>query len=112
MDRYLAKLHSKPEYQKKRFALLASGTVTLFIFGVWSITTFGISNIGGGNTYTASGVEESSEVSPFESLRMNLAASFEALRNSFGELKSGIESVDLEVEYKDMRDGALDVYGQ
>jgi len=102
MDRYLAKLHSKPEHHKRRFALLASSTITLFIFGVWSIATFGVSNIGGSNTYTASGIEESSEVSPLESLRLNLASSFEALKNAF---------TDIDVEYKELRDGALDVYG-
>ena len=52
------------------------------------------------------------EVSPFQSLRMALATSFEALKDSVDELKAGFKAVDLETEYKDMREKALDVYGQ
>ena len=83
MDRYLAKLHKKPDHHKKRFALLASGTITLFIFGVWSLATFGVSGI------SEKVVVEKNEVSPFESLRMSLGSSFEALKNSFKELETG-----------------------
>lgn len=115
MRKYLTKLHSKPDHHKRRFAFLASSTVTLFIFGVWSLSTFGID---GGkvaendNALAVSSGTESSEIGPLESFRMNVAASLEALRYSFGELKSGFESVDFETEYKNMRDGALDTYGQ
>ena len=42
MRKYLAELHKKPDHHKKQFALLASGTITLFTFGVWSPATFGI----------------------------------------------------------------------
>ena len=104
MKRYLSTLHRQPDRHKKRFALLVSGTVTLFIFGIWSLATFGI------NTRTI--VEAKNEVSPFQSLRMSLAASLEALKNNFGELKRGLETVDFEAQYQEMRDGALDVYDQ
>ena len=90
MDRYLAKLHKKPDHHKKRFALLASSTITLFIFGVWSLTTFGV------NSISREVVVEKSEVSPLQSLRTSLASSFEALKNSFEE----------------MRNNALEVYGR
>ncbi len=36
MKKYLKELHQKPHHHKKRFALLASGIVTLSIFAVWS----------------------------------------------------------------------------
>lgn len=103
MDKYLAKLHKKPNHHKKRFALLASGTITLFIFGVWSLATFGI-----GKEIVAT----EGEVSPFQSLRLNLALSLEALGNNFGELKANLRAVDFESEYREMRNGALDSYGQ
>ncbi len=90
MDKYLTKLYKKPDHHKKRFALLTSGVVTLFIFGVWSLATFGVGDI------SEATIAEKNEVSPFESLRTNLAASLEGIRDSFEELK----------------DGALDVYGQ
>ena len=104
MRKYLSTLHRQPPHHKKRFALLASSTITLFIFGVWSLATFGVSE--------EIIIIEGREVSPFQSFRISLATSFEAFKSGFGELKSGFETVDLEAEYKEMRDGALDVYGQ
>ncbi len=53
-----------------------------------------------------------SETGPFQSLRNNVASSIESFKSSFQELKEGFKPVDLEVEYKEMRQGALDVYGQ
>ncbi len=88
MKRYLATLHTKSDHHKRRFALLASGSVTLLIFGIWSLATFGM------NGAVVAKTEQ--EVSPFQSLQMNLAASFEVLGNNFKELK----------------DGALNIYGQ
>jgi len=103
MRRYLAKLQKKPDHHKRQFAFLASTTITLFIFGIWSLTTFGV------NTRI---VAEENEVSPFQSLGTNLASSLEALKGSFGALKSGLKTVDFETKYQEMRDGALDIYGE
>ena len=103
MRRYLAKLQKKPDHHKKQFALLASTTITLFIFGIWSLATFGV------NTRI---IAEENEVSPFQSLGTNLASSLEALKGSFGVLKSGLKTVDFETKYQEMRDGALDIYGE
>lgn len=105
MGKYLNELYRKPDHHKKRFALLSSATITLFIFGIWSLATFGISD-------TKTVANANAEVGPFQSLRMNLASSFGALKNSFGELKTGVEAIDLEAEYEDMRDGALETYGE
>src|SRR3989338_7293881 len=99
MRKYLTTLHRQSPRHKKRFALLAYGTITLFIFGVWSLATFGIDK---------EIVATEDEVSPFQSLRINLASSLEALGNSLGELKVGLKSLDFESEYKEMRDDALD----
>ncbi|OHA91862.1 MAG: hypothetical protein A2665_01825 [Candidatus Zambryskibacteria bacterium RIFCSPHIGHO2_01_FULL_46_30] len=103
MRRYLAKLQKKPDHHKKQFAFLASLTITLFIFGIWSLATFGV------NTRI---IAEENEVSPFQSLGTNLASSLEALKGSFGVLKSGLKTVDFETKYQEMRDGALDIYGE
>ena len=116
MRKYLAELHNKPDHHKRRFAFLASSTVTLFIFAIWSMATFGFNTsiLGGNESQTASiasaKIEE--EVSPFQSIRMNIADSLDAIKNGWGELKEGLEAVDLETEYQEMREDALDVYGQ
>ena len=104
MRKYLAELHKKPDHQKRHFALLVSGTITLFIFGVWSMITFGIN--------TGVMAEAENEVSPFQSVRSSLASSLEAVKSNFGELNSGLRAVDFEARYREMRDGALNIYGQ
>lgn len=106
MRRYLSTLHKQSPHHRKRFALLASSTVTLLIFGVWSLATFGMGNI------SERTIVQENEISPFQSLRMNLATSLEALQNSFEELKAGLKAINFEAEYKEMRNGALDIYGQ
>ena len=114
MRRYLSQLHKKPDHHKRQFALLASGTITLAIFGIWSLATFGTSKGSFiGEIQTSSVAETSgSEVSPFQSLRSSLADTFNAVKGSLGELKKNIESTDLEGKYKEMKAGALDTYGQ
>lgn len=113
MRKYLAELHRKPDNHKKRFALLASGTITLFIFGVWSLATFGTSkgDIVAVNDH-APAVSAEREISPLQSLKMSLAASFAAVQTNFKELKKGLEAVDLEAEYEEMRNSTLDIYGR
>ena len=106
MRKYLASLHTSPELPKKRFALLASGAITLSIFGIWFLATFG-ALVGGGEV-----AKTKTKISPFQSLRMNLAASFEVFKQGLGELRTTLEAVDLETEYRGLRDGALDVYGK
>ncbi len=111
MRRYLAKLQKKPDHHKKQFALLASATITLFIFGIWSLATFppkADQPMAGGKS-NGSNVNE---VSPFQSLGTNLASSLEALKGSFGALQSSLKIVDFEAKYREMRDGALDIYGE
>ena len=111
MRKYLANLHEKPDHHKKQFAFLASGTITLFIFGVWSLATFGIDRgtvAESGNVPTVA----NREVSPFQSLRMNLGASIEALKSNLSGLNSELKSVDFEAEYNEMRDGAINIYGE
>ncbi len=109
MRKYLAELYKKPDHHKNRFALLVSGVITLFIFGIWSLTLFGNSGskVADGNSISNKADEE---VSPFQSIRINLGSSLEAIKNSFDGLRNSLDTVDFETEYKDMRDGALKSY--
>ncbi|MBI2673731.1 MAG: hypothetical protein HYX23_00400 [Candidatus Zambryskibacteria bacterium] len=114
MDKYLAKLHKKPDRHKKQFALLASGTITLFIFGIWSLATFGTSNgimAKDAGAHDASKITEN-EISPLQSFRSNLASSLEAIKSNFEELQSAFQEVDFQKEYQEMKEGALKFYGQ
>lgn len=80
MRKYLSTIHERPDSHKKLFAFAVSGTFTLFIFAIWTLTTFGLS---GGesiaesdNVYIASAdpvEQEELETSPFSSFRDNLA---------------------------------------
>jgi len=80
MRKYLAELHTKPAHHKKRFAFLVSGGVTLVMFSIWMLATFG-------NGGTLAQEEKSqNEVSPLESIMAGVGESFEGIRGSFGEL--------------------------
>ncbi|MGB3922070.1 MAG: hypothetical protein WBL19_02185 [Minisyncoccia bacterium] len=106
MRRYIQKLRQKPDHHKRNFAFLVSGTVTLIIFGVWSAVNFG------GETKLAdeSGSRVTGEVSPLESMRMNLGSSIEAVRSGIGGIKDGVEDINLQLEYEEMRNKALESY--
>jgi len=114
MRKYLAELHKKPDHHKKQFALLASGTITLFIFGVWSLATFGVNSNGvvaDNNISNVSTVSES-EMGPLQSFGSSVASSWEAIKNSFGQLQDGLKTINFDTEYQEMKDGALKTYGQ
>ena len=108
MRKYLSTLHQRPDHHKRRFALLTSGAITLFIFTVWSFVNFGTL----GTESQAVALSETNEVSPFQSLRESLASSFEAFRDTAVEIKDVLKTVDIEVKYGEMKEGALDTYGQ
>lgn len=113
MNRFFAELYKKPDHHKKLFALLASGTITLFIFGAWSLTFFGTSsnNIAKVDN-TRGSIKANQEISPIESIGINLANSLEAIKNSWGLLKSSFENKDFDTEYTNMKDNVFDIYGQ
>ncbi len=77
--RYFEELQTKSKTHKERFALLAAGTVTIFIFAFWSLTQF---------TPDKQYVEKSYEVGPLESLSASISGSVSALKESFLELQS------------------------
>ena len=112
MKKYLSTIHQRSPEHKKRFALAVSSLVTLFIFTVWSLVNFGTAP--GGILAKDYQVEaqKTAEVGPFTYIRNILAGSFAALINIFNNVKSEAEQVNLESEYKELRDNALDTYGR
>jgi hypothetical protein len=118
MQRYFATLHKRTPAYKKRFALLVSSSFTLFIFGVWSFANFGGETRDVVAVKSRSSVEETlavgdvKEESPFKLIRENLASSIDGIGALWGNLTSGVKSVDLEAEYNELRGGALEIYGQ
>lgn len=105
--------------------MLASATITMFIFGFWSIATFGVNGgvlaaLKGGS---AESPESSSQVAaasaavegesgPLSSLANGLSTGFGALMESIRELKNGLSPDNLQSEYSEMKDRAIETYGQ
>lgn len=113
MGGYFAELHRRPDHHKKRFAFLTSLTITLFIFSIWSLAVFGVSD----NKIVVSNEpviisETENETGPFKAFYLNLASSFSAIGTSFKELKNGVETINIESGYTEMRDNSLEIYGQ
>lgn len=88
MRHYLATLHKRPDHHKRRFALLASGSITVLIFVAWALVTFG----NGGTLAENNNDPERAnpEIGPIDSLRAGASESLDALGNSFKDLKSGV----------------------
>jgi hypothetical protein len=107
MRKYLAELHMKPPHHKKRFAFAVSGIITLFIFSIWTLATFGT----GGTLAQSDEVNrpKQHEVGPLENIKLGMAASLEGIKNSF----SGIKNIlDIEPDNTELRGSVLNTYGQ
>lgn len=85
MRKYLATIHQRSPEHKKRFALLVSSGVTLLIFGIWSITTFG--------TSAQTVVQDENMPTPLESLKASIGTALKVLRSDVGKLEKGLETV-------------------
>jgi len=94
---------------------MASATLTLAIFGVWSLVNFGHGGVFAQNTAPTEGgvVVSQNEVSPLESMQMNLASAFTALLATLGEFKDGLtfENSDSS-EVREVKNDTLEIYGQ
>ncbi len=104
MYKYLDKVREKPLHHKKRFALLASSTITMFILGVWSFAMFGVSS----GSVVAQREEEGN--SPLQSLTANVGSAFNSFKQDFDKVVESVESIDLEEEYGEMRQDAVETY--
>ena len=107
MRQYLATLHKRPVHHKKRFALVTAGSFTLLIFAIWALATFGREA-----PTTASANQAIEEANPFGSLWRGIGAGWESLINSTDELKAGLEAVNPETGFEEMRAKTLNTYGR
>lgn len=107
---YLATLHTKPDHHKKRFSLFVSGCITLLIFTIWATVNFGT-----GSVVAQAPIEDRVDraESPFENFRASAADSWRLVTGQIDKAKQGLESVNLDNSYTEMRNGALNnQYGQ
>ncbi|MEX0919497.1 MAG: hypothetical protein WDZ64_01970 [Parcubacteria group bacterium] len=107
MRRYINNLKERPPHHRKRFALLFSTTVTLFIFGIWTMVNFGTGGILATKADTRETTVEQNEVSPLASFYKNIATSFQAVGSGIGELKNGFKSFNPDNVEEQMRDNVL-----
>ena len=112
MRKYLSTLHRQPDQHKKFFAFAVSGGFTLFIFAIWRFVNFGTGGILAGEANNFAQVKKEESASPFASLRSGLASGLDSLRESFEGLQGGLQGVDFQSDYEEMREKALDTYGQ
>lgn len=111
MKRYLSTLHERPESHRKRFALFVSSSLTLLIFALWSLATFGPESAVANNS--AGAANATKEVSPLQSLGEDISSVFRGFSESFNDAKEVFDdSVDLQTGYDDMKSGVLNTYGQ
>ncbi len=105
MKKYLSSLPERSHHHKKRFAFIVSSSVTLVIFLIWTLVSFGH---GGVVAQEVSTNQQVREVGPLESLTASLSSSFHAILVGFGALKTDVESnINLKTDYTEMRDNAL-----
>jgi hypothetical protein len=110
MRHYLATLHKRPHHHQKRFALITSGTFTLLIFGIWAMVNFPPSMAD--QPVVAESQKEVSEANPFGSLTRGMAASFESLKESFQGLKGGLQMIDFQDKFQELKENTLNNYGE
>ena len=115
MRKYLATLPNKSDKEKKRFAVLASSSLTLTIFAVWILVNFGLPE----SVTVADLPKEEQEVvavSPFENIGEGVANAWQSIKDRFEmgltESFKTLETVDIESTYQELKDEALTDYGE
>jgi hypothetical protein len=107
MKNYLRTIHQRSPAHKKRFALLVSGSITLVIFGFWSLVNFSGQAVVVANRDADNSGVPSNTVSPFEDLSGGVANTIDAIKNQFGQVKQAVGSVDVQNKYNEARNQAL-----
>lgn len=105
--RYLTDLHGKPDHHKKRFALLVSGTATLFIFTIWCIAKFGTYSSNTPSVVATVPDNSTQAVSPIGSLKASVNEALSSLGVELNKAKAGLQSVDVGGSYTTLRNDAL-----
>lgn len=90
MNRFIHELHRKPEVHRKRIALWTSVGVTLLIFGIWSLVTFGLSSE---SATVASDNSQEHQASILNSLKTGTAAAIQSITGSARDDKAVLEPV-------------------
>ena len=97
MKTYLATIHQKSPEHKRLFALVVSSSITLIIFGVWSLVTFGRSSQTVADAPRDAGTLEAPI--PLDDIKSGLANSFEAVRGQINSLQDNSGTVDTNTTY-------------
>jgi len=105
MRKYLSTLHQKPEHHQKRFALVVAGCFTLLIFAAWVDLRFGAKTIDAAPV--AANESTISAESPLESLKASASEAWSLLSGQVGKAEQGLKSVDLQNNYNQVRNDAL-----
>ena len=85
MKRYIETLKEKPENHRKKFACAVSGLLTLFIFAIWSLVTFG--GVSSDQVVRDGGADGVIELTETDSVRSNTANAIYAVKNNFANIK-------------------------
>lgn len=106
---YLKTLHTRPDHHKQRFSLLIAGSFTLLIFSVWYTVHYGSRTV-----IAEAPIEEiENEAQPLDTFRASAIESWNLMTAQFEKAKQGLESVNLEDSYTQVRNEALNnQYGQ
>jgi len=111
MRTYLATLHTRSDKHKKRFALLTSGGITLSIFFVWMFVRFSplSSNdvVATDDTIVPTSDNTASAIAPINNLSSGVKESFQNIKDQFNSVKGSVKEVNLETEYQQMRNDAV-----
>ncbi len=97
MSKYLSTIHQKSPQHKKLFALVISGSVTLIIFGIWSLVTFNR-----GSQIIVDAPKDAGTLKapiPLEDIKSGLANSFEAVRGQINSLQDNSGTADTNTTY-------------
>lgn len=107
MHQYLATLHERPHHHKQRFAMLVSGCVTLLIFALWLTFRFGSDNVVAQTPAAETQETTVNAVSPLDTMKANASDAWQLLQGEFSKAKDGLQSVDVENSYTQVRNDAL-----
>lgn len=110
MRTYLSTLHKRSAKHKNNFALLVAGGFTLIMFGVWHFMNYAEAPVA--QEEPVRELAATHEVGPFESLAASVTDGWEAVRESFEGFLDGLNTVDVEQGYEEMKNRTLDTYGR
>jgi len=108
MRAYLSTIHTRSHAHKKRFAFGVSAGITLSIFAIWSIVTF---SSFGKDSVVATDNRLDDTAAPIENIKSGVASSFQALKDQMNSVKGSVKAVDLNKEYQDVRNDAVNQNG-